>query len=151
MNRAFALLLLLATPLAQAALCEPVAHDLTFGAYSTGRSTPTDAVTTITLSCTADLGPETVNYSVAVSPGMAGFYAPRRLAGAEGGLEYNLYADSARSVVLGDGTQGTVTLSSQLSLPGLGSRDLVVFGRIPAHQAVAPGHYGDLLSISVEF
>jgi spore coat protein U-like protein len=99
----------------------------------------------------AAVGPELVSYSIAVGPGLAGSFQPRAMRGDAASLQYNLYAEPSRSVVLGDGTAGTVTVGGQLSLPGQASRETVLYGRIPPRQPAIAGAYTDVLTISIEF
>jgi spore coat protein U-like protein len=151
MKHALIIAVLSAAPLAQAAVCEPIARDLAFGSYTSSRPAPTDAVTTVSINCTAAGVAEIVTYSIAIGPSLEGGYQPRAMRGEGGVLEYNLYVDPARSLILGDGTQGTATLDGQLSLPGQGVKEFVVFGRIPARQSLRPGTYADMLTVAVEF
>lgn len=64
-------------------------------------------------------------------------------------LSYNLYADSSRRLILGDGSRGTSRL---LPAPGNGSRFVYpMFGVIPPGQRVPAGHYSDTIQVEVEF
>jgi spore coat protein U-like protein len=64
-------------------------------------------------------------------------------------LDYNLYLDAARTIVWGDGTNGTATYTATpidgqvVSIP--------VYGRIPPRQNVAAGSYGATIRVQLLF
>jgi len=63
-------------------------------------------------------------------------------------LAYNLYLDSTRLTIWGDGTGGTGTFSGMGTGSDVGT---TVYGRIPAGQNVAVGTYSDLITVTVTF
>ena len=136
--------LLLATGLAHAA-CSVNSTPVAFGTYSLFYVAPTDTAGTLRVSCdTATLG-----YTLLLSPGGAGSYSPRKLTGGAYTLAYNLYADALRSLVWGDGSGGTTTVSGAFALPG--AIDHTVYGRVPAQQNVGAGAYADTLTVTLNF
>lgn len=136
--------LLLAPGFAQAA-CSVNPTSVAFGIYSPFNVAPTDTAGTLRVSCdTATLG-----YTVLLSAGSAGSYSPRGLSGGGYTLPYNLYVDALRTVVWGDGSGGTATVSGAFALPG--SIDHTVFGRIPAQQNVGAGAYTAAVTVTVNF
>ncbi len=71
-------------------------------------------------------------------------------------LNYNLFTDTARSVIWGDGLGGTGLASGSFTVgPGVGngSRQVVhpVYGRIPALQDVLDGAYTDTIIVTLQF
>lgn len=137
---------------AHAAACEVSVSDLAFGQVVLLATLP-DAESTadVTVGCTDDGGPLQVTYEISISAGVSGSFAPRTMTG-PGTLAYNLYADPARTIVWGDGNDGTILVAGALLLPGLGSAVHTAYGRIPASQpGVTPGVYGDVLTITLTY
>lgn len=65
-------------------------------------------------------------------------------------LNYNLYRDSTRSTIWGDGTGGSQTYTR--SNPPLNQNiNVNVFGRIPAGQDVSAGSYGATVTATIFF
>lgn len=63
-------------------------------------------------------------------------------------LPYNLYTDSARSVVWGDGTNSTATIS----LTGTGNTvNTTIYGNIPASSVLVPGTYNDSVVVTLTY
>jgi spore coat protein U-like protein len=80
----------------------------------------------------------------------ASFAGGRRMTrvGGGGSLAYNLYADSGLSVVLGNGTGGSVTLQ----LNGNNRFTQSVWAKIPGGQsAVRPGTYNDTVVATITY
>jgi spore coat protein U-like protein len=150
MRAAAALLLLALAGNAQAASCELALSDLAFGAFAlTGDDIESSA--TITVNCTDDGGLPAVTYDIGISPGLGGSFAQRAMLG-PGTLEYNLYQDASRTLVWGDGTDGTTTVAGSLLVPTLTSATHTAFGRIPGSQpGVVPGTYSDQLLITLTY
>lgn len=138
------LALLLFPEIAQAA-CSVAPTSVAFGVYSPLNVAPTDTAGTLRVSCDTT----TVGYTLLLTPGGAGSYSPRRLAGGSYTLAYNLYADALRTVVWGDGSGGTTTVSGAFALPG--AIDHTVYGRVPAQQNVGAGTYTDTITVTLNF
>lgn len=143
-RQALMLALLLAPGFAQAA-CSVNPTPVTFGIYSPFNVAPTDTAGTLRVSCDT----VTVGYTVLLSAGSAGSYSPRGLSGGGYTLFYNLYADALRTVVWGDGSGGTTTVSGAFALPG--AIDHTVYGRVPARQNVGAGAYTDTITVTINF
>ncbi|MDF2447185.1 MAG: putative secreted pili protein [Moraxellaceae bacterium] len=135
--RALALALALSAPLDGEA-CSVGTAGVAFGAYDPFAVVPHDGVGSIAVECEAP-------YSVLVSGG-GGQVGQRHLQGATHQLLYNLFVDAGRSVIWGDGSGGTSTVSA-----AAGTRTHVIYGRIPARQNVSAGAYSDSLIITVNF
>lgn len=140
---------------AQAANCTLRSSDLAFGISFPGQKVDSSAA--VFLDCSSATGPETVSYAVALSAGRSNGYAPRRMNMATGSatLDYNLFSDSNRTQVWGDGTTGTSVVTGSLMVAsGMSSATatLPVFGRIFMGQtSTEPGDYSDLLVITLTF
>jgi len=90
-------------------------------------------------------------YTVALDKGTYGTSISARsmqLAGGSALLSYQLYQDSAHSVIFGDGVIGS-TESGSLPLGGV--QVVNVFGRIPSQSAVAVGAYTDSVTVTLTF
>jgi len=85
--------------------------------------------------------------------GGAGSFSPRQLSSGANTLDYNLYTNSARSLVWGDGNAGTSTVSDGYGflLLLVEERSYTVFGRVPTAQLVSSGTYTDSLTVTIVF
>lgn len=120
--------------------CTVNAGSVVFGDYDTLSQQALDGAGTISVSCS----PAT-SYSLALSTG-GGSYAQRELAGIGSVLDYNLYTSVSRSIVWGDGSGSSATVSGEGD-----SANHTVYGRIPAQQNVKAGSYSDSIVVTVTF
>jgi spore coat protein U-like protein len=112
-----------------------------FGNYDPISGQSLDGVGSVRVQCTPAVG-----YVISLSAGN-GSYANRELQSGLVTLFYNLYSNASRSLVWGDGSGATVTVS------GMGEDDTHnVYGRIAGGQIQASaGSYADLIVVTVEF
>jgi spore coat protein U-like protein len=127
------------------AACTIATTAMNFGTYSVFSATPTDTTSTFT----ADCGANDVNVFINFSKGSSSTYTPRTLRNGSEVLNYNIYADAARTLIVGDQTGGTVHYTS--SRPGDPPQTLTLYGRIPAGQDVAVGTYTDTVLATINF
>jgi spore coat protein U-like protein len=147
MRPALALLCLLVWPAAAAAQCTVSATGVNFGAYDVFSSTARDSTGSITYRCLLPLAVQ-----ITLSTGSAGSFSPRTLRKGAEPLNYNLYRDSGRSTVWGDGSSGTSIYSATVTALQVAVDILVtVFGRIPAGQDVSAGSYTDTITVTINF
>jgi spore coat protein U-like protein len=139
---AIACALAIAAPVARAAQCTVSTTGLNFGTYDVFSTLNDDITATITVNCTNNAA-----YSIGLSSG-SGTFASRTLTTLGSVLAYNLYLDSTRLTIWGDGTGGTGTFSGMGTGSDVGT---TVYGRIPAGQNVAVGTYSDLITVTVTF
>lgn len=130
-----------------AATCSVNANSVAFGAYSPFDLLPLDTAGNVQVSCNDVLVAQT--YTVSLAPG-GGSYAARRMSGGAYGLDYNLYADPARTLVWGDGSAGTVRVAGTFAVAGAAVNH-PVYGRVFPRQNVAPGSYADAVTAVVEY
>jgi spore coat protein U-like protein len=132
--------------------CTTSSSGLAFGNYSTLADSDDDAAGTITISCTSATA-VSVAYTLQLGTGSSGSYAARALTGAVLSLQYQLYTDSAHSIVWGDGTTaGTSSISDGYSLSGnTTNRSYTVYGKLSAHQSVTAGTYTDIIQVIVNY
>lgn len=147
-----AVVVLLHAAPASAQTCEVSASGVNFGIYSPDALSDSDSTGTITLRC-SNLVSLLVPYSIALSSGFGASYSNRALVGAVNNLQYQLYSDSARSMVWGDGSGGTTTVDGVVLLQAIIplETDIVVYSRIPALQETAAGDYTDTIIVTVTF
>lgn len=118
---------------------------VSFGSYDVfAAGANTNGVGSLAIKCQGG-GPAT--FVVRLSTGQSLSYASRVMKSGTNSLNYNLYTSSARTVVWGDGSGG----SSTVTTPRNSTRTLSIFGQIPAGQDVAAGTYVDSISASVSF
>jgi spore coat protein U-like protein len=149
---------LLSCPAAHAAAdCSASTTAVAFGTYDLLATTPDDSVGNVTVVCTyVSGGTSQVGFTVALSAGNAGNYAQRQLKSGTAVLGYNLFTDSARSQVWGNGGAGTTVASGSFTIgPGAGNRrreaSYPVYGRVPALQDAPPGSYSDSIVVTLAF
>lgn len=155
---AAALLATFSPQLAQAGItCTVGSSGLSFGAFSplTLASSPRDSNATIELGCTWDgTGPAEVSYSIALSSGGGGGFAPRRMASGGHTLDYNLYRANY-ATVWGDGAGATQTESGSwtIATPSVQeTRSHTAYGRISTGQQTAHvGSYSDTVVITLSY
>lgn len=115
-----------------------------FGRYDMTAPTPLDSVGELTVECAA---PTPVR--IILGRGLAGHQIPRELRRRNVVLQYNLFLDALRTVIWGDGTEGTQAFVA--TLPPRQTVRIPIFGRIFAKQQVPPGEYTDRIIASVLF
>ncbi|WP_020649845.1 Csu type fimbrial protein [Solimonas variicoloris] len=131
--------------------CSASTSAVSFGNYSPFSSVDLDTTGTVTVTCTALLS-IAVNYTIKLGPGVSGSFNPRRLSTGPYTLNYNLYTNSTRTSVWGDGTGSTQTVSDGYALGLLiVTRNYTVYGRLPARQNAASGVYSDTVVVTVEY
>jgi spore coat protein U-like protein len=127
-----------------AASCRVRATDLSFGIYAGNSGTPLRGQTVIELICTRGLDVE-IGLDAGQAPGAT--VQDRRMMSGTDALRYGLYQDAARGLNWGN-TAGVDTAHAQ----GIGaSQTVTVFGDVPPRQQVAPGQYGDIITVHVYF
>ncbi len=138
--------LFILVPVFSHAGCTVSTTGIAFGSYNPIDTIPIDSQGIITIYCTTN---EKTTTSISVSQNSGGFN-PRKMKNAAGSdlLNYNLYTDAARTIIWGDGTGGTKTVSARVNRTTV---NLTIYGRIPAGQDVSVGQYTDSLVITVNY
>lgn len=122
--------------------CTVSSSGLNFGNYDVFSSMNNDVTGSIDVNCSSGL-----SYTIGLSSGSGTFYS-RSLTNGPHVLAYNLFIDSTRLTIWGDGSSGTSTVSGS----GTGSSNgTPVYGRIPSGQNAYVGSYGDVVTIMVTF
>lgn len=140
-----------------AVTCGVDSTELAFGSFSplSLASSPVDSNATVTLGCTWDgSGPADVSYSIALSSGGAGGFAPRRMSSGSHTLDYNIYK-AGYAAVWGDGAGSTQTEADSWTIATANvqeTRNHTAYGRIAAGQQTAHiGSYSDTIIITVSY
>jgi spore coat protein U domain-containing protein, fimbrial subunit CupE1/2/3/6 len=150
------LLFAIAAPAAAGVVsCGVSATGVSFGNYDVFAASSITSTTTISVTCTLTSGgTTTVSYAIALSPGLSSTFVQRQMKNGANALGYNLYSDSARTTVWGDGTGGAPTVSGSMrvkpSTPTL-TNNVTAYGSVPALQDVAVGAYSDGITITVSY
>lgn len=126
------------------AQCSVSATAISFGNYNVFATGNIDRTATVTVNCTSR---RTV--SVQLNRGQfATSFSPRQMNRSGERLNYNLYYNSTRTQIWGDGTSGTVVWSAGFVLGNL-SRTL--YGRLFPLQNVTVGAYSDIVIVTAVF
>jgi spore coat protein U-like protein len=127
------------------AQCTVAATTFAFGNYDVFTATNLDSIGTLTINCAADA---TIRVTMGPSA-TSGTINSRQLRMASGTdrLNYNIFIDAARTVILGDGTTGgsAGTAFVRRGVPFVPR----IYGRIPAGQDVGAGSYTDQVLVSI--
>mgnify|MGYP006174836821 FL=1 len=126
--------------------CTVSTSALAFGNVNPIAGTNVDATGGISVTCTNGTA---WTASAGVGSGSGASYAARRMSAGANLLSYNLYTDSARSSVWGDGSGSTATIGNS----GTGSaQNVTIYGRVGSGQtSVPPGSYADTVAVTVSY
>lgn len=137
-----------ASPARAVISCTASSAGLAFGVYNVLAPSATDATGTVTVTCTGDAEPANSRI-LHLSSGGSGNLAARRMASGANLLSYQIYTTSARTIVWGDGSNGTGAVTLMVGIPGSASATL--YGRVTALQSKPPGSYLDTIIVTVNF
>lgn len=129
------------------AACTISTTPVSFGTYNVFAASPDDATGQITYRCTA---PRPPLVRIQLDKGGAPAFNPRQMRRSSETLNYNLYLDSTRSTIWGDGTGGTQDYTRNNPPPNQ-NINVNVFGRIPAGQDVSAGSYSATVVATIFF
>lgn len=120
--------------------CSVNAQGLNFGNYDPFDRSSLDGAGNLSINCDKDIA-----YTISLNGGQGRLNERRMTAGAYS-LEYNLYTDASRTLVWGDGTGTSSTVSGSGTVSSL-----PIYGRIPAGQNGHVGSYSDTVVLSIDF
>lgn len=151
----YACLLCMAPPVLAVPVCILDVTDLAFGSFTVnGLDGDPQATASVSVDCSDDGNPTVVtsaDYSITMSAGMGGSYAPRSMPGTGNALDYNIYLDPSHTDVWGDGSGATQVLEVT-GHPFPSEQVYTVYGKVPGLQAgVHPGTYMDTISVELAF
>lgn len=142
-NKFLALTLLMLTSQYSNAACSISSANFAFGGYSIFADWDKESSSGIYISCNS-----TTSITIKLSSGNSGNYASRYMLQGTSKLYYNVYIDSGKLSIFGDGTSGT---SFYTGTAGKTTTYIPVFGRIPAKQQIPMGQYTDTLTVQLVF
>ncbi|WP_167737579.1 Csu type fimbrial protein [Sphingomonas parva] len=126
--------------------CTVTTSPIAFGAVNTLSSSNVDGTGGVTVTCTNGTAWAA---SADAGSGTGATLGNRRMTAGSNQLSYNLYTDSGRSSVWGDGTGSTATVANT----GTGlAQDFTVYGRVAAGQTSVPaGSYSDTVAVTITY
>ena len=127
--------------------CTMSAGEMQFATYDPSSGNPGIATVTITSDCTAG-GAAIITLGQGASPATTSTDAVpiRRLIGAGGNLNYDLYSDSTRTTIFGNTTD-----TGKAFTAASGSNITTVFGRIIEEQEVGAGTFADSVAVTLTY
>jgi spore coat protein U-like protein len=125
---------------AQSTTCSTSTSGLVFGTYDPFASAPLDSTASVSVTCSAS-----TSYTIALSAGQ-GSFSGRTMSNGAHLLAYNLFTDSLRTTVWGDGSGSTMTVKGSGT-----SASYPIYGRVTALQNAYVGAYMDTVIITVSF
>jgi len=129
------------------AACTITTTAVSFGSYNVFAGSADDGTGQITYRCTGTPPPLV---TIQLDKGGSPSFSPRQMRNGSETLNFNLYLDSTRTTIWGDGTGGTQVYSQANPANGQ-SINLSVFGRIPAGQDVSAGTYSATVTATIFF
>jgi spore coat protein U-like protein len=131
---------------AQSPSCTITTLSVNFGNYNVFTTTPDDSTGRVTYRCNSTA----FNITVALTQGASSTFNPRLMYKGVEVLGYNLYRNSARTTIWGDGTGGTAVYS-RADPPNNSNVNVTIYGRIPAGQDVSAGTFSDTVTAVINF
>ncbi|MCG5077091.1 spore coat U domain-containing protein [Paraburkholderia tagetis] len=130
--------------------CSVTASGVAFGNCNPLASQNSDSTGSVGVTC---IGSTSVSYTIAASAG-AGSYSTRQQVSGSHTLNYNIFTDSSRKMVWGDGiSSGTNAISGSMIATSTGATEsYTVYGRIFSGQQTAwVGSYSDILTVTIAY
>lgn len=130
---------------------------LNFGPYDPYAAIPLDIATSATIRCTTTVGGfgERITITSSIDRGGAPSFNPRQMRNAQNNtLNYNLFTNTTRTTIFGDGTSGTSAPSvpnTRVRINAPVTLTVNIFGRVFAGQDPSVGVYSDTLTYTVTF
>jgi spore coat protein U-like protein len=137
--------------------CSVSTPGLNFGAYDVFAAGAVNGNGTLSVTCSLAAKDKntTVSYTISLSTGSSNSFVQRQMQSGANTLGYNLYTSNTYSVVWGDGTGSTATMSGSMKLTNAHQSEtdgLTVYGQIPALQdAGAANNYLDNVTVTVNY
>lgn len=130
--------------------CTATATGVSFGNYNALSPSGTNSTGTVRVRCTllVALGG---SYTISLSTGSSGNYARRVLRNGASSLGYNLFTDANRTIIWGDDTGGSSSMTRSFSALLLIDQTTTVYARIPSGQNVPSGVYSDSIIVTITY
>ncbi len=130
--------------------CSVTTTPVSFVNYDVFSYAPTYSTGTILVNCSSpDQHPLPV--VISINSGGSGMFNPRQMRAATGTdrLNYYLFTDASRTVIWGDGTGGTSTVTNIMTRNT--PWNATIFGMVPPRQNLLTGSYSDTLLVTVDW
>ncbi|MBG7617846.1 spore coat protein U domain-containing protein [Herbaspirillum sp. AP02] len=149
---AWVIALLASAPVQAQQICSSASNPVAFGLYDPQSSAHLDNTGNITVTCQATVS-LLIGYTVKLSAGSSGAYASRKMLSGANSLNYQVYTDSARTSVWGDGSSSTGFIADGYLLQVLTPvvKSYTVYGRVPGSQNAKAGSYLDTLTVLITY
>lgn len=132
--------------------CRMGVSSVAFGLYTPATPSPVDSAGNVRVLCWGRPSRgQSSFYVLRIDGGASGTPANRTMVSGPAPLFYNLFKNASRTDIWGDGTAGTTPLIQNLPGRFFFFRNHVVYGRVSAGQDPAPGLYGDIPTVTIEF
>lgn len=135
-------------------VCNVTTTALAFGAINPLAASASDSTGSVKVNCGGVAG-LLIPYRIDLGAGASGNASSRRLMSGARSMQYNLYQDSSRQTVWGDGNGLTQALNGGVLLDALGLSPGVVhpvYGRVPGAQSTTvPGSYADTVTVTLSY
>jgi spore coat protein U-like protein len=135
--------------------CTASAGGIAFGIYNPLSNLANASTGTLRVTCNGrGTGSANVTVNVALSMGLSGSYATRKMFSGVNALNYNIYWSTAYNQIIGDGSGGSFAGSAGPFVVPAGGTNFAtgtLYGLIPASQDVAPGSYNDIVTVTVTY
>lgn len=128
------------------AACTVTATSVNFGAYNVYSASAVTSTGNVQLRCSGTYAASVV---VSMTRGASSSFIPRTMMQGSQALQYNLFGDTAYTLIWGDGSSGTV--QCYVSYTGTYTLNIPVYGRVPAGQDVGVGAYSDTVTVVVNY
>lgn len=130
--------------------CTVSATAVPFGVYNPMNLSVSNGSGTVTLTCS--VVSLLSSWTIYLSAGNSASFATRLLKSGTNSLSYNLFTNAAHTIVWGDGTAGTGSVSDT-ELIGVGNTifNYPVYGQLAAMQDKPSGTYSDSITVTVDY
>jgi spore coat protein U-like protein len=146
----FCLLLLCHSHLAMAMMSASIDTDIpiNFGNYNPLTATDLETVGRIAVQCSGGA----ISYAMMLNAGENGSFVTRRMRHLDSYLNYNVYTNSAKTLIWGDGTQGSNIITGRGTCDNATLFQYTVYAKIPALQKNLPaGSYHDSIILTLAY
>jgi spore coat protein U-like protein len=142
---------------ALAVTCGAATTSVAFASYDVFSAANVDSTGTILVNCAKDAsdpnGNVSVGYEVKLGPGSSSNVTQRTMQSGSNTLNYNLYVNTARTQLWGNGVDASSVSDTFTLTNGNPTRNRLhtVFGRIPPLQDAAVGNYNDNVLVTIQY
>lgn len=137
-----------ADPIEALGSCNVIISSLIFPGYDAIARGAASAIGTVTVVCPP--GTTSVSPRIVMTNGRSGRASDRKMTSGADSLRYNLFLEPSHLTVIGDGTDGSVALTTA-NVRSHGRSVYTIYGVIFAGQSVSAGQYSDDITLQLEF